>query len=57
MIRKMFVLALLIFMAAPGVRGQGGPNVIAFSSPMNIEFMKTHESAVIATLVRLGIRD
>jgi len=31
MIRKMFVLALLIFMAAPGVRGQGGPNVIAFS--------------------------
>jgi len=39
MIRKMFVLALLIFMAAPGVRGQGGPNVIAFSSPMNIEFM------------------
>jgi|SRR6185436_17179446 len=24
---------------------------------MNIEFMKTHESAVIATLVRLGIRD
>jgi hypothetical protein len=35
----MFVLALLIFMAAPGLRGQGGPNVIAFSNPMNIEFM------------------
>ncbi len=39
MTRNMFVLALLILMAASGLRGQGGPNVIAFSNPMNIEFM------------------
>ena len=39
MIRKLLVLALLLLSGAPGLRAQGGPNVIAFSSPMNIEFM------------------
>ena len=39
MIRKLFVLALLLLSGALGLRAQGGPNVIAFSSPMNIEFM------------------
>ena len=39
MIRKLFVLALLLTSGAPGLRAQGGANVIAFSSPMNIEFM------------------
>ena len=39
MIRKLFVLCVVAHAGAPGVRAQGGPNVIAFSSPMNIEFM------------------
>ena len=39
MIRKLFVLASLLVLGALGLRAQGGPNTIAFSSPMNIEFM------------------
>ncbi len=39
MIRKLFVLALLLTSGAPGLQAQGGANVIAFSSPMNIEFI------------------
>ncbi|RPI51108.1 MAG: hypothetical protein EHM55_19770 [Acidobacteria bacterium] len=40
MTRKVLVLAVLPLLSwAPGARAQGGPNVIAFSSPMNIEFM------------------
>jgi hypothetical protein len=42
MIRKLLVLAWLLTSAAAGPRAQiapGGPNVIAFSSPINIDFM------------------
>src|SRR5688500_17542081 len=39
MIRKAFVLTLLLISAAAAVRGQGGANVIAFSHPINIDFM------------------
>lgn len=39
MIRKSFVLTLTLLSLAAGVRAQGGPNIIGFSSPMNIEFM------------------
>lgn len=39
MIRILFVLALVLLSLTSGTRAQGGPNVIAFSSPMNIEFM------------------
>ena len=37
--RKLLVLVPLILTGSAGLRAQGGPNVIAFSSPMNIEFM------------------
>ncbi len=39
MIRILFVLGLLLLSLTSSPRAQGGPNVIAFSSPMNIEFM------------------
>jgi hypothetical protein len=42
MIRKALVPVLLLISAAAGARAQvapGGPNVIAFSSPINIDFM------------------
>ncbi len=39
MIRKLFVLALLLVAGALGLRAQGGANIIAFSSPMNFAFM------------------
>ncbi len=37
--RILLVLLALILTGSPGLRAQGGPNVIAFSSPMNIDFM------------------
>ena len=39
MIRKLFIPAMVVLAGAAGLRAQGGPNIIAFSSPMNIEFM------------------
>jgi hypothetical protein len=42
MIRKLLALILLLMSTAPGAGAQvatGGPNVIAFSSPINIDFM------------------
>jgi hypothetical protein len=39
MILKLLVVVSLLFTSALGARAQGPPDVIAFSSPMNIEFM------------------
>jgi hypothetical protein len=39
MIRKLFIPAMVLLAGAAVLRAQGGPNIIAFSSPMNIEFM------------------